>query len=994
MENDKIKQATTALENQSVMTDPSEPAKVTEGNAAGISEPVVDSASSAPRRFIIGLGASAGGLEALSQLISCLPSDLGASYVVVQHMSPNHRSMLVQLISRETTMPVCEIEQGEKPQPDHIYITPPNRNLAMIDGQFVLSEPAAQAVPKPSINTFFVSLAEERGEDAIAVVLSGTGTDGAVGVRAVKASGGLVFAQDTSTAKYSGMPQAAIETDCVDWVMPPDKIAAEIEIIVRAQGVICLPSADPSELGPTATLRSLLQRVMKHAKVDFSGYKEATVWRRILRRMVSNRVHTLDEYVALADKNPEELNQLAKEILISVTSFFRDPHAFKVLRDKLTDLLEHKTAGEEIRIWVAGCATGEEAYSIAIMLCDILGPSLLTFRIQIFATDIDLNAMSIARRGVYPEGNLSELPEEILQRYFVKRDGVYEISKSVRDLVVFARQDLVQDPPFLRLDLLSCRNVLIYFQSFLQQQVLNTFHYALKPGGILFLGKSETAHQSDGMFASSARDAKLFIRREGEAKLPTQNLTSSSAMIQETPRIQSTRARLTQSKEEVLLKAVVDVAMPASVVVNRHLDVRHVFGNAADFLSIPAGRLDFNLLNLLRAEWKIEAQTLIYKSIQSRTSVSGRIRNTENPLQLIVKPLPMLSGDPENYYLVSFEKVDVRPANVSGSPASTEGEQQNLEEELNATREHLQTVIEELETSNEETQALNEELQASNEELQASNEELQASNEELQSTNEELTTVNEELQIKTAELADANADLENIQNSIGFLILVVNDQMRLVRYNSAAANWLGLGGNALGESLRAVPNLSHYPDLISAVETVFDGQRLVEKQVSHEGRHYFLRAMPRLMSTRESKGAVVTLMEESELIETQQKLRDKEKRLLSIMNYSSTLVAVKDLSGRYEYINPRFSEVFGLNVEEVLGKTDRQLFGEDLAQALRARDIDTLKADSVVEGLETLDINGLKHPFYGIRFPLKAEDGTSYAVCVKLADPSSKQLDL
>jgi two-component system CheB/CheR fusion protein len=959
-------------------TDGISPALVTQ-DVSGLSS--VDAMpAQPPRRFMVGLGASAGGLEALSALISHLPHDLATSYVVVQHMSPTHRSMLVQLIARETEMPVSEIQEGEEPLPDHIYITPPNRNVVLQDGRFVLTEPAAEVMPKPSVNAFLTSLAEERGEDAIAVILSGTGSDGALGVRAVKASGGLVFAQQPVSAKYSGMPQSAIDTECVDWTMTPEQIAAEIAVVIRAQGAIILPVRN--EQAP-ATLRTLLQRVMRHARVDFSGYKESTVWRRILRRMVSNRVHTMEDYLALTEKNPEELNQLCKEILISVTSFFRDPKSFEHLRELLGELLATKLPGEEVRVWVAGCATGEEAYSIAILVCELLGRSLPDFRVQIFATDIDLNAMAVARRGVYPESGLSEMDPELLQRYFVRREGAYEVSKSLRDMVVFARQDLAQDPPFLRLDLVTCRNVLIYFQSLLQEQVLTTFHYALKPGALLFLGKSETAHQREGMFDPVSRGAKIFRRREGDARLPAQTVANSLAMGLET-RPTVVRSR-TQSQDESLIKAVIDATIPASVVITSQLDIRHVFGDVSPYLNIPTGRPDFNLLNLVRPEWRIEVQTLIYQAIQRRVPIIGRLHGGQDGVRLNVRPLSIKLSNNEDALLVGFEIVpvleDKQTEGAAASPAT-----QSLEEELTATREHLQTVIEELETSNEETQALNEELQASNEELQASNEELQASNEELQSTNEELTTVNEELQIKTAELADTNADLENIQNSIGFLILVVNNQMRLVRYNAAAAQWLSLGNGSLGESLRALPNINYYPDLIQAAEQVLREQRPLDRQVSHDGRHYLLRAMPRVMSTRESMGVVITLMEETELIETQRRLRENEQRLLAIMNHSSTVVAVKDMSGRYEYVNPRFCEIFGVEAGQVLGRTDRQVFAEDLAVPLRERDLDTLRADQVVEQSERLSLPGGPRDFHGIRFPLKGEDGVTYAICLKLAE--------
>ena len=936
-------------------------------------------ADTGDRFFVVGVGASAGGLEALSALISRLPDNLGASYVIVQHMSPNHRSMLVQLLARETRMQVDEAQHGMRPQPNQVYITPPNRNIVLQDGEFVLTEPSAEVMPKPSVNAFFSSLAEEKGEDAIGVILSGTGSDGSLGVRAIKAAGGLVFAQEPGTAKYGGMPQSAIDTECVDWVMPPEQIANEIEVIVRAQGMV-IPQANNTQA--PATLRTLLQKVQRHARVDFSGYKESTVWRRILRRMVSNRVHTMEEYLHLTEKNPEELNQLCKEILISVTSFFRDPIAFESLREPLAELLTQKMPGEEVRVWVAGCATGEEAYSIAILIAEMLGTALSEYRVQIFATDIDLNAMAVARRGIYPESALVEMETRLLQRYFVRRDNSYEVSKFVRDLVVFARQDLVQDPPFLRLDLVTCRNVLIYFQNVLQEQVLSTFHYSLRPGGLLFLGKSETAHQRDGQFESISRDAKIFRRRSGDARLPAQMLAASS--MPGDGRVLPSRSR-NQDQEDALFRAVIDSSLPPAVVITPQLDIRHVFGDVAPYLNIRSGRPDFNLLTLIRSEWKIEAQTVIYQVIQRKQVVSGRLRGGGLSARITARPLGVKLAGNDDAFLVTFELQDdddvARSLADYSDPAS-----QSLEDELIATREHLQTVIEELETSNEETQALNEELQASNEELQASNEELQASNEELQSTNEELTTVNEELQIKTAELADANSDLENIQNSIGFLILVVNDQMRLVRYNLAAAQWLNISHGTIGDSLRAVNTLSQFPELMQTVEQVLRDRRSTERQLTVDGRHYLLRVMPRIMSSRESSGAVITLNEESELIEAQRRLRESEQRLRAVMSHSVTAVAVKDMAGRYEYVNPMFCDVFGLEAENILGRTDQQIFPTDLASCLRERDLDMQRHDGLLETLDLLTISGAKRQFRGIRFPLRGEDGVNYAMCVKLAE--------
>lgn len=937
------------------------------------------------RNYIVGVGASAGGLEALSGLFSSLPTDLGATYVVVQHLSPTYRSMLVQLIGRETAMEVKEVEQHEEPRPDTVYIAPPNRNLLFRDGRFVLVEPIPNVAPKPSVNSFFYSVAAERGEDVIGVILSGTGSDGAGGVRAIKAGGGLVFAQDPSSAKYDGMPQSAIETDCVDWVFTPDAIARQIAVIVRTQGLV-----DPPEKLRDApgTIQSLLTRVQRYTRIDFSGYKENTVWRRILRRMATNRVESLQDYIDLTERNPEELGQLSKEILISVTSFFRDRDAFDALATALCERLAVKRPGDEIRVWVPGCATGEEAYAIAILISEYLGAALSEYTVQIFATDIDMSAMAIARRGVYSAASLGEVDAAIVQKYFITAGDAYEVVKPLRELVVFARQDLVQDPPFVRLDMVSCRNVLIYFQNPLQERVLGTFHYALVPGGLLFLGKSESVFQHEDLFDNVHRDAKIFRRSGLAARAPLG------------PMRQPLRSRMPERERrnpaDVLLQTLVETYAPPSLLINHGFEILHVFGEVNRVLGIPSGRPDFNLLALVRKEFRTELQTLLHQVRQKGGPISGRPRLLEvpggTPQRLRMHLLPVSVETDCDAAIVSFEPVIEPPAGNDLPAGEVHRASRDLEEELIATREHLQTVVEELETSNEETQALNEELQASNEELQAANEELQAANEELQSTNEELTTVNEELQIKSAELADANADLENVQNSFGFSLLVVSEQMRVLRFNEVAARYFGLNDSATGEHVRIIlaqQKLDAHTDLIEQV--VREG-RPMERQVSDALRHYLLRVSPRAIArSTERGGAVITLIDETYLLETQRQLRDGERRLTAIMENAFALISVKDTLGRYEYVNSRFKEYFKLTADEIIGRTDFQLLPEDMARQIRERDLAVLASGQSVESEETLMLPDGEHTFLVLRFGLLSHDGVVSGLCTKSTDISDRK---
>ncbi|MDD2741116.1 MAG: chemotaxis protein CheB [Rhodocyclaceae bacterium] len=935
------------------------------------------------RRFVVAIGASAGGLEALTALVSHLPADLNIPFIVLQHLSPNYRSMMVQLLARATDLQVEEVDDGAKPQPNHIYITPPNRNLTLVDGCFKLVEPGAEILPKPSVNIFLHSLAEGLGEDAIAVILSGTGSDGASGVRAIKAGGGLVFAQDPLSAKYSGMPQSAIDTGCADWVLSPPEIAQEISLIVRNQGAVLeveQPTASPN------SLKSLLYKVQRHTQVDFSGYKEATVWRRILRRMAANRVTDLDNYLNLAEKNPEEYNQLCKEILISVTAFFRDPASFEELRNQLLERLGQKSDGEEIRIWVPGCATGEEAYTIAIALFEILGERRHTTKIQIFATDLDLAAMASARRGLYAESSLSTLSPELLNRYFHPQGDAYEVIKPLREVVVFARQNVLQDPPFLRLDLISCRNLLIYFQNTLQEKVLDTFHYSLARGGLLFLGKSESIYQREGLFDVVSREHKVFSRKELTAGTPPVIPHSIDFSAIGRPPIRRQR-----TLEERFGEAAFAAYVPPSVMVNTQLDVLHVFGDVSPFLKIPTGRVDFNLLSMVGRPWRTELQTLVHQMQHKRARVLGRIHtgDPEQPnIRLALHPIPGDYG--ELAALVSFETVQLnKPDESTEASRSSNIPNHEIEEELIATREHLQTVIEELETANEETQALNEELQASNEELQAANEELQASNEELQSTNEELTTVNEELQVKTAELGETNADLESIQNSLDSAILVVTDQYRVARFNESAARLLDLNYSRVGQSVRDVFAGHSLSVVLDVVDSVTRNHQPARQTIEHGGHHLVLRGLPRQIRPGETRGCVVSISDETALFEVQRHFRESQSRFTAFMENAAISMAIKDTAGRYEFCNAQFSQLMAQlsgNTADIIGRTDAQILPIEIAQRFRTRDIEVMRKNTAFQESDQLTLADGRRNFMALHFPLMDEHGTLFSVGTLLTD--------
>ena len=962
---------------------------------AKIPDQSLDSTSASPppdlasaRRFMVGIGASAGGLEALSALLPNLPRDLGLSYVVVQHLSPTYRSMLAQLLARETAMTVKDVEDGGQPAPNTVYITPANRNLTIREGRFRLVEPAREALPKPSINLFFASLAAQMNDAAIGVILSGTGSDGASGVHAIKAAGGFTFAQEPATAKYSGMPQAAIDTGSVDWILPPERIGQEIALIARTQGVIPLeqqPEAEP------ATLKKLLAKVRQRTRIDFTGYKEATLWRRIGRRLATNHVVNLDEYLSLIAEKPDELDKLAKDILISVTAFFRDRDAFAGLAAAVGRIVADKKPGEEIRVWVPGCATGEEAYSIAILFAEHLGAHLDQYRLQIFATDIDLDAMATARRALFPASSLADLDPRQVRKYFVAHGDRYELVKSLRELVIFARQDLAQDPPFLRLDLISCRNVLIYFRGELQARILTVFQYGLRPGGHLFLGRSESVLHQESLFEAVDKEARIYRRRGGVQK----PLFQTEPQLQPASEPRKPAHRPPKDLSERLLETAARLFVPASLLVDGQLQIKHIHGDVSRYLTIPSGKPSFDLLSLIRPELRTDIQTLVFQCNRKRASTQGRphaLKGEPPAGSARISVHPLAGENSEKLFLVCFEPAPPpAPASRRKAGASAGASQKELEDELTATREHLQTLVEELETSNEEMQALNEEVQAANEELQSSNEELEASNEELQSTNEELTTLNEELQVKTTELEETNAELQGIQNSLDFPLLAVDPQLHLTRFNQPAAQLFRLGPTAIGTSLREITWPAGLSDFSRTIEEVLSSQKGAVREIAGDSRHFVLRVTPHLGNDQELRGAIVTLLDNTVLVEAQRRLRADQEKLLAVMNNSVAVFMIKDAVGRYEFVNTQFERLFDLRAEFVLGRTDYQIFPHDIAESFRNKDLEVMRRRGAMQSEDVLVLGGNQRSLLAIRFPLLSEDGAVVAVCTQALDITERK---
>ena len=882
--------------------------------------------------FVVGIGASAGGLEALRTVLPHLPCDDSVCYVVAQHLDPKHPSLLVRLLSDYTEMTVKECRHRERLAGRHVYITPPARHVTLRSDSLCLARSGLTTGPKPSVDQFLTSLSEARGERALAVILSGTGSDGAAGIRAVKGGGGVTLVQQPGSAKFDGMVQAAIDTGFVDLIVPPDRIGAEIAAIIsRPVGVLLSPETDESP----AELRHITRLLAERTGCDFSDYKATTLERRIRRRMNIQKVAALDDYRQLLRVSTAEPRDLCRDILVSVTGFFRDAEAFRVLEAQLGRLLETKTPGDSVRIWVPGCATGEEAYSIAILLDRLLGERRGQYYVQVFGTDLDEAAVQEARRGVYAAPSLSQVPEDVIQRYFVATHGSFAVARSVREMVVFARQDLVRDPPFSHLDLVSCRNLLIYFNSRLQGRVLPMFYQVLEANGLLFLGKSESIARYSDLFTPVSKKWKLFRRRPGA------DLAASRVALPGTaPRLSGRGAAPPapgRTLSDSLLDAIGALYAPRAVLVDERMQVCYVRGDLSPYLRFSDGAVDLNIVRLCRESVRAAVRALLYRARQTAAPVRSQRLLVENNGDshgvVLVAVRHDLEGGDDSLVLLVFEQVDQAPEAEAASlqHAGDDTVVAALERELEATREQLQTTVEELETTNEELQSANEELQSANEELQSANEELETSNEELQSTNEELRTVNQELQIKSDELALANADLQNVLNSVGFPLIVLDRKLRITRHTPAARELFDITPLDLGQLLTSVPCRIELPNLRGRLQDVLEGGQAQETEVSMDQRHFSMRLLPFHGDTARPAGVILAFLELSDVRAAQRALQHREATLQALMsNFLHAIISVSR-DGTVLAINGAAERIFGYPAAEVVGRNVGVLAPRDVA---------------------------------------------------------------
>ncbi|MEO0486828.1 MAG: chemotaxis protein CheB [Pseudomonadota bacterium] len=819
------------------------------------------------RPYVIGIGASAGGLEALRELVQHLPEKTGATYVVVQHMSPDHRSMLAELISREAHLDVREIDETSELRPDTIFVTPPNHDVELRDQRLVLLPPSFEvASPKPSVDRFLISMAEARRSKCMAIILSGTGSDGAYGVQAVREAGGITLAQDDATAKYDGMPRAAIETECVDLVLSPNKMGTHMANILSSPGQLEQFRGEEATLHP---LSDLLQVVLARTRVDFREYKLTTIQRRLERRMTALNIKEVAQYTAHCRVNPTEVDALFKDLLISVTRFFRDPDEFKAIRPIIRRIVREKQ-GRTIRIWVAGCATGEEAYSIGMLFAaelEAVGEGL-TDAVQIFATDIDKHALSRAREGRYSQAALADIPRDIAERYLTHAGDAIVISRTVREMILFSEHNVCQDPPFLHLDMVCCRNLMIYFGPQLQEKVLSRVHYALNQDGYMFLGVAESATITSDLFRSAENQSHIF-RKRGQSN------SDFGYVLQRRPRAsvgapaRTSGASLQNGFDSDFNKALFEQLAaqlgPDALLVSDDLRIVRIFGDVSRFLKLTSETNLSQSTAVLRPEIAQEVRTQTTVAFRKNLHRRSYARKNEDEgfggCRVDVYPLnaPALEDGFALVCLNDNDPVRDQSEQFKFSQSSGEGAVNTLQSELDMAREALQQTVEELETSNEEFQSTNEELQSANEELQASNEELETANEELQSTNEELITVNEELQVAKAELEIAADEQRGVLESLSAPILIVDNALQVSSGNQAAIDFFKIATPGTRPHLSQLAVPQGFPALAEVCnDAIFLGQQKT-MDIELRGEAFVISISPFYSAEGRARGATVIL---------------------------------------------------------------------------------------------------------------------------------------
>ena len=951
---------------------------------------------------VVGIGASAGGLPALMQFFENMPANNDMAFVVILHLSPTHPSSAADILQRATRMPVVQVTSKVQIERNHVYVIAPNQHMSMMDGLLLVDELERPRGKHVAIDMFFRTLAEVHRERAVAIVLSGTGADGAVGLTRVKEQGGVTLVQSPIDAEHDGMPSAAIRTGAVDFVLPvvdmPQKLvelwnnARIIELPPPGDGEAPIAHVIEGDAGASAedALHDIIARLLSHTGHDFRHYKRATVLRRIERRLQVRGVQSLPEYRDLLETDPGENKLLLDDMLIGVTNFFRDREAFESLeRDILPELFKDKGPTDEVRAWVAACSTGEEAYSMAMLMADQAALMEHPPLFQVFASDIDDHAIDSARAGNYPASIITDVAPARLRQYFTKEDDRYRIRKSLRDRILFASHNLLRDPPFSRLDLISCRNLLIYLNRDVQARLLQTFHFALKPGGYLFLGSSESAESVSDYFIPVDKKNRIYRARGGGRPVHYQSPTSAlyGARLPEVSRVKLPGKRQF-SYAELHQRALAQYA-PPSAVVDREGNIVHMSEGAGRFLRLAGGEPSRSLLALVLPELRLELRSAMYQATQSDASIECRpIELTGDKeggaVAMTVRPFRDEEAETD-FLLVVFNRYEhiqdkAVPARPDGSHDVVLAQ---LEAELQRKREQLQETIESAEISTEELRASNEELQAINEELRSATEELETSKEELQSVNEELVTVNYELKVKVEETGKANDDLNNLIASTDIATIFVDSGLRIKRFTPRAADLFSIIASDVGRSLLDLTHKLDYDQLAEDVSATFDTLRPVEREVkSNDGRCYIVRLLPYRTNEDRIEGAVMTFFDITARRQAEEQARASEARMRMVAESANDYAIITmDEEGRATSWNKGAEQLFGYTEKEILGHTLDPLFvPEDREAGVPLDELRRAREDGRAEDERWhLRKDGSRFFCSGVTTPLRNGDMHGYA---------------
>jgi len=890
---------------------------------------------------IVAIGASAGGLEAFSTLLANLPETTGMAYVFLQHLDPSHHSALEEILSRTTKIPVTQVAEGTEVQRKHIYVIPPNSDMIIKDGALRLSPRSLTQGQHRPIDSFFISLAEDVGDRAIGVILSGTASDGTSGCMAIKSVGGITLAQDEASAKYSSMPRSAVESGSVDYVLPPKAIAEELARIEKHPYIARVPTRPDELLGPASPheIHQLFTMLREAKGVDFTHYKQTTLQRRIKRRMVLTQSERLEGYLRFVKRNPKELDELYKDVLIHVTGFFRDPGAFDALRKEVFPLLvkDRKPSDWPIRVWIPGCSTGEEAYSLAIALLEYIGPNNAnisappSFRaVQVFATDISDAALDRARAGIYQDSVVADISPQRLKRFFMRADKGYQILQFVREVCIFAKQNIAKDPPFSGLDLISCRNLLIYLGPELQKRVIPTMHYALRPGAHLMLGGAESLGVFTDYFTLIDKKYKIYQKKASAARLVTYFTGVDYSLRRRRSDVSTPKGSSAAfSLEKEVERELVNRFVPASIVVNSEMEILQFRGKTGAYLEPAAGQPTFSLSKMAREGLLIDLRAALHTAKKENVSVRKEgvsIQSFEGTRLINFEVIPVKGEETrERFYIVVFQDAPPQPsskdsaAKVARKDLPLARQNERLAREIRQLRGQLQSLIEEHETTSEEFKTANEEVLSSNEELQSTNEELETAKEELQSTNEELTTVNEELQNRNLELSTANNDLLNVLENVNIPVVIVNNDVRIRRFTPAAQKLLNLLSSDIGRYLGDIrPNMD-FDNLGQFARETIENSSFHEAEVRDNlGVWYMLRTRPYKTSEHKVEGAVITFQDIDAFKHTVEESRAFADTLIETAREA---VLILDANLRVLVANPVFYNSFQISQQETVNRT-------------------------------------------------------------------------